>query len=48
MQPAHDEGKAASREVLSELLRMHVTRGIGFLTDRRQLNGIGDMLKIAS
>lgn len=48
IQRAHQEKRAATRETLSELLRIHVIRGIGFLTARRQLNGISDLLKIAS
>lgn len=48
IQRAHEEARVASREVLSELVRIHITRGIGFLTARRQLNGINDLLEIAS
>jgi DNA sulfur modification protein DndE len=44
---AHLENKAAEREILSELLRLHITRGIAFLTARRNLNGIEDLLEIA-
>jgi DNA sulfur modification protein DndE len=45
-QRAHDESRPVNREVLSELARVHVTRGIGFLTARRQLNGIADLLDV--
>jgi DNA sulfur modification protein DndE len=50
IQRAHEEARPVSREVLSELLivRIHIARGIGFLTVRRQLNGINDLLEIAS
>jgi DNA sulfur modification protein DndE len=48
IQRARAESRPITREVLSELLRIHVTRGIGFLTARRQMNGISDMLEIAS
>lgn len=47
VQRAHVEEKAATREVLSEMVRAHVIRGIGFLTARRQLSGIRDLLSIA-
>jgi DNA sulfur modification protein DndE len=47
LQRAHEEEKATSRESLSELLRLHVTRGIGLLTARRQMNGIGDLLALS-
>jgi DNA sulfur modification protein DndE len=45
---AHQETKAVDREALSELARVHVIRGIGFLTARRQLNSIGDLLQTAA
>lgn len=48
IQRAHYEARSVNREVLSELARVHVTRGIGFLTARRQLDGISDLLRIAS
>ncbi|MFT3868426.1 MAG: DNA sulfur modification protein DndE [Nibricoccus sp.] len=48
IQRAHIERTPATREVISELLRNHIIRGIGFLTARRNLNGIGDLLKIAN
>jgi len=44
---AHEENRTISRETLSELARIHVTRGIGFLTARRQMDGISDFLGIA-
>lgn len=47
IQRAHEEGRPANRETLSELVRIHITRGIGFLTARRQMESIRDMLKIA-
>lgn len=47
-QRAHDEVRQVTREVLSDLARVHITRGIGFLTARRQMNGISDMLEIAT
>lgn len=46
IQRAHDDARPASREVLSELVRIHITRGIGFLTARRQLTGIDGLLEI--
>jgi len=46
-QRAYEESRIASRDVLSELARIHVTRGIGFLTARRQLTGIADLIEIA-
>ena len=42
-----DEERTINRDSLSELLRLHVTRGIGLLTARRQLNGIGDLLELS-
>ena len=47
-QRAHEEVRQVSREVLSELARVHITRGIGFLTARRQMGGVSDLLEIAS
>ena len=44
-QRAHEEGRAVSREVLSEMARVHVVRGIGFLTARRQLTSISNRLE---
>jgi DNA sulfur modification protein DndE len=46
-QRAHDESKPISREVLSELVRQHVVRGISSLTARRQMQGIADLLELA-
>ena len=43
---AREEARPGNRESLSELVRVHITRGIGFLTARRQLNGISDLLEI--
>lgn len=48
IQRSHEEGRPANREVLSELVRLHITRGIGFLTARRQLDGISSLMQIAS
>lgn len=48
IQRAHEEASRADREALSDLVRIHITRGIGFLTARRQMNGIHDMLNIAA
>lgn len=47
VQRAHAEEKPATREVLSEMVRAHVIRGIGLLTARRQMSGIRDLLSIA-
>lgn len=47
-QRAHDDGRQINREVLSELARVHVVRGIGFLTARRQLAGISQLLQSIS
>lgn len=47
-QRAHDDGRQISRETLSELARNHVVRGVGFLTARRQLSGISQLLKSIS
>lgn len=44
IQRAHDDGRQINREVLSELARAHVVRGIGFLTARRQLSSISQLL----
>ena len=46
VQRAHDDSRTPSREVLSEMARLHVTRGIGILTAYRQMDGIGDLLDI--
>lgn len=48
VQRAHDDARPADREVLSELARAHIVRGIGFLTARRQMTSIGDLLEIAN
>jgi DNA sulfur modification protein DndE len=48
IQRAHEEIMPATREVLSELARVHITRGIGFLTARRQMSGVGDLFELAS
>ena len=47
VQRAQEDGRPATRETLSEILRIHVTRGIGSLTARRQMNSIREMLEIA-
>jgi len=47
IQRAHHDGKQVSRELLSESARVHVTRGIGFLTARRKMSGISELLNIA-
>jgi DNA sulfur modification protein DndE len=47
IQRAHEDNRPLSRETLSEMARIHVTRGIGFLTARRQMEGISDLLGIA-
>lgn len=47
IQRAHEDNRNPSRETLSEMARIHVTRGIGVLTAQRQMNGIGDLLGIA-
>ena len=46
VQRAHDDGRTVSREVLSELTRTHITRGIGLLTARREMAGISSLLRI--
>lgn len=47
IQRAHDDGRSITREALTELARAHVTRGIGFLTARRQMSGISELLEAA-
>ena len=46
VQRAHDDKRPPLREVLSEMARLHVTRGIGILTAYRQMDGISDLLNI--
>jgi DNA sulfur modification protein DndE len=43
---ARDEAQPVTREGLSELVRLHVTRGIGLLTAQRHLAGISGLFKI--
>jgi DNA sulfur modification protein DndE len=47
LQRAHDERRNPSRELLSEMARVHVTRGIGILTAFRQMEGISDLLGVS-
>lgn len=46
LQRANEEKRPRSRETLTELLRLHVTRGISLLTAHRQMDGIADLVAL--
>lgn len=48
IQRAHEDHQQATRVALSELVRVHVTRGIGQLTARRQLIGISELFDVSA
>ncbi len=48
IQRAQGEARPVTREGLTELVRLHVTRGIGLMTAQRQLAGIDGLFELVA